>query len=66
MTGRELEVLALLEQGLSNKEIAARLVITPGTVKQHTHNIYRKLGVKTRWKAATEAKALGILPSHSN
>jgi LuxR family maltose regulon positive regulatory protein len=65
LTRRELEVLALLAQGLSNKEIAVQLVITPGTVKQHTHNIYQKLNVKTRWQAVTEAEALGILPSNA-
>jgi ATP/maltotriose-dependent transcriptional regulator MalT len=50
---------------LSNKEIAARLVITPGTVKQHTHHIYQRLNVKTRWQAVTSAEALGILPSNT-
>lgn len=65
LTPRELEVLALLAQQLSNKELAARLVITPGTVKQHTHNIYQKLNVRTRWQAVTEAEALGILPSNT-
>ena len=63
LTEREMEILGLLAQQLSNKEIAAQLVISKGTVKQHTHNIYRKLNVNTRWQAVTEANALGILPS---
>ncbi len=65
LTNREHEVLALLARQLSNKEIAARLVITPGTVKQHTHHIYQKLNVRTRWQAVTSAEALGILPSNT-
>ena len=55
-----------MAQQLSNKEIAARLVITPATVGQHNYNIFQKPGVKTHWQAATEATALGILPSHWN
>jgi LuxR family maltose regulon positive regulatory protein len=57
----ELEVLVLLEEGLSNKEIAKKLVITTRTVKKHTSNIYQKLGVHNRGKAVTKGKALGIL-----
>jgi LuxR family maltose regulon positive regulatory protein len=63
LTNRELEVLALLAQQLSNKEIAEKLVISKGTVTQHTHNIYRKLNVSSRWQAVTEAEGLGILIS---
>ena len=61
LTERELEVLAILAQRRSNKEIAAELVISPGTVKQHTHNIYQKLNVKGRRQAVREAIELGIL-----
>ncbi|MBN2385676.1 MAG: response regulator transcription factor [Anaerolineales bacterium] len=52
LTNRELEVLELLNQDLSNKEIADRLVIEVGTVKNHVHNILGKLGVNTREDAA--------------
>jgi len=62
LTERELEVLALLVKRRTNKEIAAELVISPGTVKQHAHNIYQKLNVKGRRQAVREAIALGILP----
>jgi len=60
LTNRELDVLSLLAQGLSNKEIAVQLVITPGTVAQHTHNIYQKLMVKNRRQAVIKATELGI------
>ncbi len=62
LTERELEVLALLAKRRTNKEVAAELVISPGTVKQHAHNIYQKLNVKGRRQAVREAIALGILP----
>jgi ATP/maltotriose-dependent transcriptional regulator MalT len=65
LTDRELEVLALLAQQLSNQEIADQLVISKGTVTQHTHNIYQKLNVSSRWQAVTEATRLGILISES-
>jgi len=61
LTKRELEVLTLLAQQLSNKEIAVQLVISPATVTRHTHNIYQKLNVRSRWQAVTEANRLGIL-----
>ena len=56
LTPREGEVLILLGQGMSNSEIAARLVITESTVKVHVHNILAKLGVKTRLQAALMAQ----------
>jgi two-component system, NarL family, nitrate/nitrite response regulator NarL len=52
LTDRELDVLALLERGLSNKEIAAALVIEPATAKNHVHNVLRKLHVHRRGQAA--------------
>ncbi len=61
LTNRELDVLELLEQRLSNKEIARRLVISPATVKRHTLSIYSKLGVGSRREAAAKARHLGIL-----
>ena len=61
MTNRELEVLELLRGRLTNKEIAAQLVISPGTVKGHTIKIYQKLDVNGRRQAVQKAIALGIL-----
>ena len=62
LTNREEEILALLADRLTNKEIAARLHITPGTVKTHTVSLYRKLGTRGRREAVAKAKALGLLP----
>jgi DNA-binding NarL/FixJ family response regulator len=62
LTTRELEILALLREPLSPKEIARRLGISYLTVKRHTVNIYGKLDVKTRWDAVNRAVELGILP----
>ena len=59
---RELEVLALLDQGLSNKEIAGQLFVSAKTVEGYTLRIYQKLGVRTRREAVTRARALHILP----
>ena len=66
LTDRELEVLALLSRRLSNKEIAARLYITPGTVKRHASTLYSKLGVHDRRSAVAKATGLGLLtaPDH--
>jgi LuxR family maltose regulon positive regulatory protein len=61
LTSRELQILQFLDKGLTNKEIAHELVVTPGTVKVHTHSIYRKLSVNNRRAAVTLAKALGLL-----
>jgi LuxR family maltose regulon positive regulatory protein len=63
LSERELEVLGLIAEGLTNKEIAARLYISLNTVKVHTRNINGKLGVNSRIQAAVKARALGILPS---
>jgi LuxR family maltose regulon positive regulatory protein len=61
LTNRELEVLDLLAQRLSNKEIAAKLFISTTTVKGHLQNIYGKLNVSKRREAIDRAVALGIL-----
>jgi DNA-binding NarL/FixJ family response regulator len=53
LTPRELEVLELLGQNLTNQEIAEHLVIEVGTVKNHVHSILDKLNVNTRDEAAT-------------
>jgi LuxR family maltose regulon positive regulatory protein len=62
LSERELEVLGLIAQGLSNREIAQRLFLSLPTVKWHTHNIYGKLAVKNRTQAVAKARALRLLP----
>jgi LuxR family maltose regulon positive regulatory protein len=62
LSPRELEVLHLIAQGRTNKEIARQLVVAPGTVKAHTSHIYRKLDVTNRTEAVARARQLGILP----
>ena len=61
LTPRETEVLHLIAQGKTNKEIAAQLVIAPSTAKRHTVNLYNKLGVANRAEATTQAHKLGLL-----
>jgi DNA-binding NarL/FixJ family response regulator len=57
LSQRELEVLGLIQRGLSNKEIATHLTIELTTVKNHVHNVLRKLQVGTRAEAARAAPA---------
>ena len=61
LSPRELEVLALIATGMTNKEIAAQLIVSPGTVKAHTASIYRKLNAANRTEAVARARQLGIL-----
>jgi predicted ATPase/DNA-binding CsgD family transcriptional regulator len=58
---REIEVLRLIAEGLSNHEIAERLVIALSTVKWHINNLFGKLGVHSRTQAVAQAKELGLL-----
>ena len=61
LTDRELDVLALLKEGMQNKEIAARLYISAKTVDHHISSILLKLDINSRSKAVAEAVRLGIL-----
>lgn len=63
LSQRELEVLQLIAEGLSNEEAARRLVLSLPTIKWHTGNIYGKLGVGSRTQAVAKARALGLLPT---
>jgi ATP/maltotriose-dependent transcriptional regulator MalT len=62
LTARELEVLALVADGLRNAEIATRLVVSPRTVDHHVASIFRKLDVRTRAQAGAEAARRGLVP----
>ena len=62
LTRREIEVLVLLARGLSNKEIAAQLVISPKTVGSHVEHIYRRSTVSNRAQASLFAMQHGLLP----
>ncbi len=60
LSEREREVLGLLARGATNKEIAARLYLSPHTVKDHTSAVYRKLNVRNRAEAVRRAERLGL------
>jgi DNA-binding CsgD family transcriptional regulator len=62
LTAREREVLALLDQGLNNREIADRLFIAERTVSRHTQGLFTKLGVSSRMAALRAARERGMLP----
>jgi len=61
LTPRETEIVRLVAQGLRNRELAARLSITEGTVKIHLHNIYDKLGVDGRLELVLRAQQQGLV-----
>ena len=61
LTEREIEVLHLLAEGLSNKAIAERLIVAPSTIKQHLKNIYSKLDAHSRTEAVARGRELGLL-----
>jgi ATP/maltotriose-dependent transcriptional regulator MalT len=55
-------VLELAIAGLSNREIAEKLVVTVGTVKKHLNNIFKKLDVRSRTQAAVRSRELNLFP----
>ena len=62
LTAREVDVLRLVSRGLSSREIATRLVISPKTVRNHVEHIYSKIGVSNRAGASFFALQHGLLP----
>jgi DNA-binding CsgD family transcriptional regulator len=62
ITPRELEILALIAQGLSNREIATRLFVSENTVKTHCSRAFDKLGARRRTQAVQLGKQLGLIP----
>lgn len=62
LSEREMEVLTLIAGGLSNKEIAAQLHVSPNTVKTHVARVLEKLEVSRRTAALARARELGLLP----
>jgi DNA-binding NarL/FixJ family response regulator len=64
LTPRETEVLALLAEGKSNKEIGRALKLQEITIKLHVRNIFRKLKVRNRVEAANAASGLGFERAH--
>lgn len=61
ISAREQEVLGLLAEGLSNKEIAGRLGVSPNTVKTHVARLFEKLGARRRTEAILKARELGLV-----
>ena len=61
LSERELEILQLIGEGLSNQQISEKLFLTVGTVKWHINNIYGKLGVRRRTQALARARELKVL-----
>jgi len=62
ITRRELEILELIAQGLSNREIAGKLFVSENTVKTHSSRLFDKLSAKRRTQAVQIGKELGLIP----
>ncbi len=62
ITRRELEILELIAQGMSNREIADKLFVSENTVKTHSSRLFDKLGAKRRTQAVQIAKEMGLIP----
>ena len=62
ITRRELEILELIAQGMSNREIAEKLYVSENTVKTHSSRVFSKLGAKRRTQAVQLGKEFGLLP----
>jgi two-component system, NarL family, response regulator LiaR len=62
ITPRELEILGLIADGLSNKEIAGRLFVSENTVKTHSSRLFDKLGAKRRTQAVQMGKSFRLIP----
>jgi len=62
ITRRELDVLELIAQGMSNREIAEKLYVSENTVKTHSSRVFDKLGAKRRTQAVQLGKDFGLLP----
>lgn len=62
LSKRELEILNLMAQGLSNEEIAARIFVSLSTVKSHNQNLFAKLDVKRRMQAVEKARSMNLIP----
>jgi len=62
ITDRELQVLGLVAEGLSNKEISAKLYVSLSTVKTHLAHIYEKMDVNRRTEAVKKARSLKLIP----
>jgi ATP/maltotriose-dependent transcriptional regulator MalT len=66
LTKREIEILALVADGMSNRAIAKKLWLSAQTVKYHLTQVYRKLGVSDRLAAVERVRASGLLGEHVN
>ena len=62
ITRRELEILELIAQGMSNREIAEKLFVSENTVKTHSSRVFDKLGARRRTQAVQFGKEFGLLP----
>jgi NarL family two-component system response regulator LiaR len=62
ITPREHEILQLIAEGLTNKEIGERLFVSENTVKTHSYRLFEKMDVKRRVQAVQKARQLGLLP----